>query len=47
MRSRLMFMLLAALGAGVLISLILPEWVLIAVLGCVLLLLGLCGCKKF
>ena len=47
MRSRLYFMILAALGAGVLISLILPPWALIAVLGCVLLFLGLCGCKKF
>ena len=47
MRSKIMFLILAALGAGVLISLILPSWAIIAVLGCILLLLGLCGCKKF
>ena len=47
MRSKMFFLLLAALGAGVLIAMILPSWALVAVLGCVLLAMGLCGCKKF
>ncbi len=47
MRSKIIFLLLAALGAGVLISLVLPMWALVAVLGIVLLMMGMCGCKKF
>ncbi len=46
MRSRQICFVLAALGAGVLISLVLPAWALIALLGGVLLALGVCGCKK-